>query len=68
MMKRLLTLILFALTSIGANAQKVEMADAMFENGKIYVVVGVLAIIFVGLMVYLIAIDRRVSKIEKDQK
>lgn len=68
MMKRLLTLILFALTSIGANAQEVEMADAMFENGKIYVVVGVLAIIFVGLIVYLIAIDRRVSKIEKDQK
>lgn len=68
MMKRLLTLILFALTSIGAKAQEVEMADAMFENGKIYVVVGVLAIIFVGLIVYLIAIDRRVSKIEKDQK
>jgi CcmD family protein len=40
----------------------------MRSNGKIYVVVGVIAIIFVGLVVYLFTIDRRLSKLEKDQK
>jgi CcmD family protein len=49
-------------------AQDVEMADLLHENGKIYVVVGVIAIIFVGLAVYLIAIDRRLTKIEKEEK
>jgi CcmD family protein len=49
-------------------AQDVEMADLLHENGKIYVVVGVIAIIFVGLVVYLIAIDRRLTKIEKEEK
>jgi CcmD family protein len=49
-------------------AQDVEMADLLHENGKIYVVVGVIAIIFVGIVVYLIAIDRRLTKIEKEEK
>jgi CcmD family protein len=49
-------------------AQDVEMADVLHENGKIYVVVGVIAIIFIGLVVYLITIDRRLTKIEKEEK
>ena len=42
-----------------------EMADGMRSEGKIYVVVAILLIIFTGLIVYLIAIDRKVSRIEK---
>ena len=49
-------------------AQDVEMADMLHENGKIYVVVGVIAIIFVGLVVYLVSIDRRLTKMEKEEK
>ena len=49
-------------------AQDVEMAEVMRSNGKIYVVIGVIAIIFVGLVVYLITIDRRLTKIEKEEK
>ncbi|MCF8461957.1 MAG: CcmD family protein [Flavobacteriales bacterium] len=49
-------------------AKKVEMADLLHENGKIYVVVGVIAIIFIGIVVYLITIDRRLTKIEKEEK
>lgn len=48
--------------------QKVEMADLLHENGKIYVVVGVIAIIFIGIVVYLVTIDRRLSKIEREEK
>tara|TARA_Y100000991_G_scaffold145088_1_gene109648 strand:+ start:1039 stop:1197 length:159 start_codon:yes stop_codon:yes gene_type:complete len=46
-------------------ADNIEMADIMRSNGKIYVVVAVIAIIFIGLMVYLYHIDQRVKKLEK---
>lgn len=60
--------IFLALMPIFTFASDVEMADVLHQNGKIYVVVGVIAIIFVGLIVYLIAIDRRLTKIEKEEK
>ena len=53
-------------TSIAVNAQTPEMADAMRANGKIYVVVVVIALIFVGLVIYLVAIDRKVGKLESE--
>ena len=67
-MKRLLNLLLLLAMPILTMAQDVEMADLLHENGKIYVVVGVIAIIFIGLVVYLIAIDRRLTKIEKEER
>lgn len=42
-----------------------EMADTMRSEGKIYVVVAILLIIFVGLIGYLVMLDRKVSRIEK---
>ena len=44
--------------------KNVDMADMMRENGKIYVVVGVIVIIFLGITFYAIRIDRKLSKIE----
>jgi CcmD family protein len=38
----------------------------MLENGKIFVVVAVLALILVGIFVYLFTIDRKVTKLEKE--
>lgn len=67
-MKRLINSLLLALLPFLSMAQDVEMAEVMRSNGKIYVVVGVIAIIFVGLVVYLISIDRRLKKIEKEEK
>jgi CcmD family protein len=57
-----------AFLPVSVFAQDVEMADMLHENGKIYVVVGVIAIIFVGLVVYLVSIDRRLTKMEKEEK
>jgi len=45
----------------------VEMATTLRSSGKIYVVVGVLATIFIGLAFYLFSIDSRLKKIEKQQ-
>jgi CcmD family protein len=42
-----------------------EMADTMRSEGKIYVVVTILLIIFAGLIAYLVLLDRKVSRIEK---
>ncbi len=44
----------------------VEMADTMRADGKIYVLVGIILIIFAGITVYLISTDRKIGKIEKN--
>lgn len=64
-MKHLSILLLLLLGYTTAFAQSPEMDDALRSSGKIYVVVVVIAIIFIGLAIYLFAIDRRLKKIEK---
>ena len=46
--------------------KKAEMAGLMRSNGKIYVVVAVLVIILTGLILYVIRLDRKISKMEKE--
>jgi len=48
-----------------APAGNVEMADSMMSSGKMYVVVAVVLIILAGLLLYLISIDRKVTKMER---
>ncbi|OFY83075.1 MAG: CcmD family protein [Bacteroidetes bacterium RIFCSPLOWO2_12_FULL_35_15] len=67
------TALLFALSilSISAFAQQdqpIEMADGLYQSGKIYVVVVVASIIFLGIVAYLIMLDRKISKLEKEIK
>ena len=45
---------------------KVEMADVMRSNGKIYVVVAIIASIFVGILYYLWTTDRKIAKLERE--
>ena len=42
------------------------MADTMRDNGKIYVVVAVIVAIFIGIILYLIRLDRKMTRLEKD--
>jgi CcmD family protein len=44
---------------------RIEMADVMRSEGKIYVLVGIIGIIFAGILVYVINTDRKVAKLEK---
>ncbi|MTI38578.1 CcmD family protein [Fulvivirga lutimaris] len=46
----------------------VEMADALREDGKIYVLTGIILIILAGTITYLVTIDRKVSRLEKQSK
>ncbi|MEO7176704.1 MAG: CcmD family protein [Saprospiraceae bacterium] len=40
-------------------------ADYSRSIGKIYVVVAVILVIFLGIVIYLISLDRKISKLEK---
>ena len=64
--RALTTIFLILITTTFASAQT-EMADVMRSNGKIYVVVAVLATIFAGIFGYLIMLDRKITKIEKEK-
>ena len=77
-MKKLLTIMMLSvsLSLIAQNKyeisdkdyqnNEVEMADIMRSNGKIYVVVGVVAIVFAGLIIFMINTERKVSKLEQE--
>ena len=73
-----ITLAILLLLSVAAQAQEkisvttadysnssVEMADLMRSEGKIYILVGIVLLIFAGLTAYVIHTDRKVSKLEK---
>ncbi len=49
-----------------AQSSKVEMADLMRSNGKIYVVVAVLTTILLGLFAYLFRLERKLNRLEKE--
>jgi CcmD family protein len=68
-MKSLSTLLLALIFPFLLFAQEQpEMADTMRSEGKIYVVVAIMLAIFFGLIAYLVMLDRKVSKVEKQLK
>jgi len=57
------------LTTITAHAQESNGFDTMMmSNGKLYTVVGVLVIIFIGIMIYLFNTDKKLTTIENQIK
>jgi len=70
-MKKLILFLSFLFTNIILFAQEekgAEMADTMRSNGKIYVVIAVILTIFAGIIFYLIRLDRKISKLESQEK
>ncbi len=67
LLKPLLVFMGCLLLSTGAFAQPAEDSlQLMRSNGKIYVVVASCFIILAGLFLYAFLIDRKISKLEKD--
>lgn len=56
---------LAASTRLFAQSNDVEMADALRSDGKIYVVVVCVAVILLGLLIYLFTLDSRLKMLEK---
>jgi CcmD family protein len=62
----LLMLLVTTLQAAAQTADSPEMADALRQSGKIYVVVAVILVVVLGLIGYLISLDRKVSRLEKE--
>ena len=62
----MLLVIMIASVSIFAQDKKVEMADKMRDNGRIYVVVAVVLTILIGLILYIVRLDKKMNRLERD--
>ncbi|MCA8832840.1 CcmD family protein [Hymenobacter pini] len=62
----LVAMLLPVLRVSAQTADQPEMADALRQSGKIYVVVAVIAVVLAGLLFFLISLDRRLSRLEKE--
>jgi hypothetical protein len=63
----LLFIVPAAVLAQATDPQKQYTAFDMRSNGKIYVVVGVVLIILAGLLLYMVRLDRKITRLEKDQ-
>lgn len=62
---------LFLIMTMIAGAQETaapQMADALRQDGKIYIVITVIGLIFLALVFFLLYIERRVKKLEEELK
>ncbi|MFZ4263113.1 CcmD family protein [Sphingobacterium sp. HJSM2_6] len=66
-MKNFLLSIFIGMLSISTlfAQEQVPMADGLRSEGKIYVVILVLLVIFFAIALFLFSLDRRIKKLEK---
>ncbi len=60
--------IVLSVFSSTIQAQTVPEKDLMRSNGKIFVVMSVVVIILIGLFVYVNSIDRKITRLEKENQ
>lgn len=69
-MKKIYFILAFFLTNLaytfGQEPTGVEMAFSLRSSGKIYVVVAAIAIVFIGLAIYLFSIDKKIKRLERN--
>lgn len=67
--KKISFVLVFLLLAVIVQAQdikpKMPDADLMRSNGRIYVVVAVMLTILIGLVLYVVRLDKKISKLEK---
>jgi CcmD family protein len=68
--RTLLTLLSILMTTMFVQAQegtgKTIVGETMRSNGRIYVVLAVMLTILIGLILYLVRLDKKISKVEKE--
>jgi len=65
-MRRVIFILYFLLFTLIVNAKE-STGNIMRDNGKIYVVIAVMLAILAGLVLYLVRLDRKISKLEKNK-
>ncbi len=63
----IISLMLLRVNNLFAQSEP-EMADQFRADGKIYVVVTVIALVFAGLAFWLFRLDRRIRNMENEHK
>ncbi len=53
-------------TSADKAAADPEMADVLRRDGKIYIVVAVLVSVLLGVLLYLISLDKKIGRLERE--
>ena len=66
-MKKSFTVIFFLLFALFANGQESKWTELMNGTGKVFVVIAVMLTILAGLILYLVRLDRKISKLEKNK-
>ena len=64
----LLCLVPTALLAQVTDPQKQYTAFDMRSNGKIYVLTACILVIMIGLIVYMVRLDRKITRLEKESK
>lgn len=64
----LFVLMLTSIDSFCQATEKIEMADVLRQDGKIYTVVLGLVVILTAMIVLLIRVERKIFKLEKEMK
>jgi cytochrome c biogenesis protein CcdA len=69
--KTIFSLFILMLVTIFVQAQEgksnTTFGETMRSNGRIYVVIAVILTILIGLILYLVRLDRKIRKLEKEQ-
>lgn len=67
-----ITLLLIGFIAFLANTSLAQESNAIeqtfHESGKINVVVAIVTVIFIGIIYYLIKLERKISKLEKNSE
>jgi Ca2+/Na+ antiporter len=65
--KKLVSIVMMLCFSLLLNAQETDkQTDLMRSNGRIYVVIAVMLTILIGLVLYIVRLDRKLTKLEKE--
>ena len=64
--KSAILILLFATVSKTLSAQTVSTAEKLLDHGKLNAVIAVVAVILVGIFVFLFYIERKIKKLEQD--
>jgi CcmD family protein len=65
MKKHIFSLMALLVWGMQAFAQTANSSSMLRASGKIYVVVGIIAIIFILIVLYLFRLDKKLSRLEK---
>jgi hypothetical protein len=66
-MKRSISTFLFLFFALFVNAGDGKWTELMNGTGKIFVVIAVMLTILAGLILYLVRLDKKISKLEKNK-